>query len=209
MFVISEERKSLLPDLGSRKEPEQPLISFCYDNSLEEIDGAMRTFQQNFGRKKSFILSLVAYSLFIIAAVVAVIANPSQILAYGVVVICIIGILYTFTDKKRKRNKIIEALKDMNPEEYTATFFDDRIEIDTIIKPKQKEVGVTIDEEADTENIAPTTSIFRPKTDMLDFLENDDSLLLITDRRQIYCFPKRCLSGQQENLLRDYLSEKL
>ena len=169
----------------------------------------MTTFQQNFGRKRSFILSIAAYSLFVIAAVVAIIANPSQILAYGVVIICIIGILYTFTDKKRKRNKIIEALKDMNPEEYTASFFEDRIEIDTVIKPKKKEVGVTIDEEADTENIAPTVSVFRPKTDMLDFLENDDSLLLITDRRQIYCFPKRCLTGQQEELLRDYLSEKL
>ncbi|MGN0650859.1 MAG: hypothetical protein ACI4KM_10510 [Oscillospiraceae bacterium] len=185
------------------------MISFCYDNSLEEIDGAMTTFQQNFGRKKSFVLSIAAYSLFIVAAIVAVVANPSQILAYGVVVICIIGILYTFTDKKRRRNKIIEALKDMNPEEYTASFYEDRIEINTIIKPKKKEVGVTIDEEADTENIAPTTSIFRPKTDMLDFLENDDSLLLITDRRQIYCFPKRCLTGQQENMLREYLSEKL
>lgn len=209
MFVISEERKSLIPDLGGKNEPEQPLISFCYDNSLEEIDGAMSTFQQNFGRKKSFILSLIAYSLFTVAAVVAVIANPSQLLAYVVVVICIIGILYTFTDKKRKRKKIIEALKDMNPEEYTASFFEDRIEINTIIKPKKKEVGVTIDEDADTENIAPTTSTFKLKTDMLDFLENDDSLLLITDRRQIYCFPKRCLSGQQENMLREYLSEKI
>lgn len=209
MFVISEERRSLLPDLSGRNEPEQPLLTFRYDNSLEEIDGAMKTFQQNFGRKRSFILSLIAYLLFTVAAIVAVIANPSQIIAYIVVVICIIGILYTFTDKKRKRNKIIEALKDMNPEEYTASFYEDRIEIDTIIKPKKKEVGVTIDEDADTENIAPTTGIFRPKTDMLDYLENDDSLLLITDRRQIYCFPKRCLSGQQEDLLRDYLSERI
>lgn len=43
----------------------------------------------------------------------------------------------------------------MNPEEYTAAFYNDKIEIDTVIKPKANEVRVKIDEQADDEAISP------------------------------------------------------
>ena len=97
----------------------------------------------------------------------------------------------------------------MNPEEYTAAFYDDKIEIDTVIKPKANEVRVKIDEQADDEAISPLKTTFVLGDDLLEFIENDESLLLVFNRQQIYCFPKRCLSVEQEDKVRDFLTEKL
>ena len=97
----------------------------------------------------------------------------------------------------------------MNPEDYQAAFYEDRIEIETIVKPKENEVHVKIDEEADDEIISPLKTTFVLGADLLEFVENDESLMLIWNRQQIYCFPKRCLSVDQESAVRDYLSERL
>ena len=39
--------------------------------------------------------------------------------------------------------------------------------------------------------------------------QGDKSLLLIFNRQQIYCYPKRCLSVEQEGAVRDYLTNRL
>lgn len=201
--------KGLLPDLEELTENKpEAIVSFSYDNTLEEIDGAMKTFQQKFAGKKAF-LPIIAYGFFTVAVVVAICLNPKSYLAYAALIFCGFGLFYSITDKKRTRKKTIEALKDMNPEEYKASFFDDRIELETIIKAKENEVNLKIDENVDEEIISPLKSTFIFETDLLNFAENDESLLLIFNRRQIYCFPKRCLSAAQEQQIRDFLTEKL
>ena len=152
---------------------------------------------------------IVAYSLLTIAALAFVIFNVTNPVSWVALVICGYGLVYTATDKKRMRVKTIDALKDMNPEDYKATVYSDKIEIETMIRPKVNEVEVKIDEDADSENIAPIKSIFLFGQDMLDFEENDDALLLIAARRQIYCFPKRCMTKEQEEALRDIFETKL
>ena len=97
----------------------------------------------------------------------------------------------------------------MNPEDYNAIFYPDKIEIETKIKPKANEVHVKIDEDADEEIISPLKTTFLIGQDLLEFLENDESLLLVFNRQQIYCFPKRCLSVDQENAVRDFLTNRL
>ncbi len=200
--------KGLLPDLGEQEQDRQPLFSFSYDNTLEEIDGAMKTFQQKFAGKRG-LLFIIAYSLLSVAVIVAIILNPSSIPAYIALVFCLGGLVFSVTDKKRTRKKTIEALKDMNPEDYRASFFDDRIELETVIKPKVNEVDVKIDENADDNIISPLKSVFRFGEDSMDYAENEDSLLLVSQRRQIYCFPKRCLTPAQEEQVRSFLKEKL
>ena len=131
--------------------------------------------------------------------------------------------------KKRMRRKVLETLKGMSPEDYYCRIFDNRIEIETVIKKPEvpenekktaEEVSEIVGNEEnpenteETENAAkkedePIKSVFRFGEDMLDFIESDMSLLLILARRQIYCFPKRCLSDEQQNVIRDFLTEKL
>lgn len=206
MIIIS----GLIPDLGNTVEEKKPdiLVEFNYDNSLDEIDGAMKTFQMKYTGKRWKIM-IAAYSLLAAAALAFVIFNVTNPVSWVALAICCYGLVYTATDKKRMRTKTICALKDMNPEDYKATVYSDKIEIETMIRPKVNEVEVKIDEDADIENIAPIKSTFLFGQDMLDFEENDDALLLIAARRQIYCFPKRCMTKEQEEALRDIFETKL
>lgn len=201
MIVIS----GLIPDFSNEvTEVKQSdvILEFSYENSLEEIDGAMKTFQQKFSGKKHKIM-LFAYIILTIAAVVLVIFDHTNILPYIALVFCGFNLYYNLTDRKRMRKKVIEAIKDTNPEDYTAKLYEDKIEIVTVIKPKENE-------EASEEEgqFKPVKSVFIFGEDMLDFAENEDSLLLIVARRQTYCFPKRFLDPAQQELLRSTLKEK-
>lgn len=184
------------------------MVSFSYDNTLDETDGAMKSFQQRFSGKRGG-LSVAAYSLLLLAVVIGIILNPSNMVLYFALLIGIMGLFYTLTDKSRTRKKIIKALKDMNPEEYCCTIYPEKIELETVIKPKENEVGVNVDEANDEKIITPLKTVFKFGDDLLNFDENDDSLLLIFNRRQIYCFPKRCLTKEQEETVRDFLYKKL
>ena len=211
MICISN---GILPDLGDLNEDKQPkkeetpLYEFSYDNTLEEIAGAMKSFQSRF-KNRRHTLSVVAYAVIGAAVIVAINVDPDQFFAYAALIFCLVGLLYSLTDKKRARAKTHEALRDMNPEAYKATFYGDRIEIETLIKPKENEVHVKIDEEADDEIISPLKSTFIPGSDLLEFIENDEALLLIFNRQQIFCFPNRCLSVDQVGAVRDYLTNRL
>lgn len=207
MIIIS----GLIPELSDVNEnvkAPEILVEFNYDNTLDEIEGAMKSFQMKFAGKRWKIM-IIACSLLTVAALASVIFYPTNPLSWLALAICGYTLIYNITDKRRTRKKTIEALKEMNPEDYRAIVYEDKIEIDTIIKPKEDEIEVKIDEEADSENIAPIKSVFIFGQDMLDFLENDDSLLLVSYRQQIYCFPKRCMSKDQEEKLRDIFESKL
>lgn len=212
-----------LENKDKKKKQQRIIAEFSYDNSLEETDDAMKTFQQKFSSKKGR-LSIVAYSLMAAAAVAAIVFNPAQVVLYLALAFCVFGLVYTLTDKKRMRKKVIETIKKMNPEDYHCTIFDNRIEIETVIKPNPEEpkidseenIHVELDAKADenTEEAVdvaeePIKSVFKFGEDMLDFVENDRSMLLILARRQIYCFPKRCLTEEQQTAIRDFLPKKL
>lgn len=201
---------SLLPDLNKEQQAKkgEPIVSFSYDNTLDETDSAMKTFQQRFSGKRGK-LAIAAYSILLIAIIGGIVLNPSNIPLYLAFAFCAFGLFYSITDRSRTRKKILNALKDMNPEEYRCTIYPKKIEVETIIKPKENEVSVKIDEEADEKIITPLKTTFKFGEDLLNFDENEDSLLLIFNRRQIYCFPKRCLSKDQEDTVRDFLSKKL
>ena len=237
----------LLPDLKAEelakkektKKNQKIIAEFSYDNTLEETDDAMKTFQKNFSSKRGK-LSIVAYSLLAVAAIIAIVFNSTQgfnatqIVLYFALAFCSFGLYYSLTEKKRMRRKVLETIKNMSPEDYHCTIFENRIEIETIIKkteffenPVVGEAEAVDEEKAENseeaeifennseiENAAPKAdepikSVFRFGEDMLDFIESDMSLLLILARRQIYCFPKRCLSYEQQTAIREFLTKKL
>ena len=203
-----------MPDLAKiakseKKEAEkEPIAKFSYDNTLDETDGAMKSFQKRFSKKRGR-ASLIAYLLLTVAVGIGIVFNHTAVPLYFALAFCAFGLFYTATDQKRTRKRVIKALEDMNPEEYCCAIYPDKIELETVIKPKVNEVDLKIDEEADEEIITPLKTVFRFGDDLLNFSENDDSLLLIFNRRQIYCFPKRCLSKDEEDKVRDFLYDKL
>ncbi len=211
MIVISGLLPNFSNEVNDSKKIDDVLLKISYDNTFEEIDGAMKSFQQKFSGKKHTII-IVAYSILTVAAIVLVILNYNNILPYLALLFCGFSLYYNITDRKRMRKRVIEAIKDTDPEDYTAIIYDDRIEIDTVIlsseKNKTEDIADTGDSEGKAEDITPIKSTFIFGQDMLDFMENDDSLMLVVARRQTYCFPKRCLNKEQEDKLRSIFKEK-
>ena len=194
---------SLLPDLSKEQNKSKSakiIAEFDYDNTNSEVESAMKTFQQKFSSKRG-VLAIAAYSLLLVAAVVMAILNPTMYPVYAAILICAGGLFLAVTAKKRLRQKVIQALNSMDPETYHCSLFDDKIEIETIIQTNSSA-------EAATDEIQPIKSIFKFKEDMLDFAENRDCLMLVVARRQFYCFPKRCMTEDQQNIVRNHLSEK-
>lgn len=184
----------------------EPVIQFSYDNTNEEIDGAMKTFQKRFMSKKGGIW-IVAYVFIFAAIAVGIFFNRSSVVLYVALGICIFGFAVNITEKKRTRNKVIRSLKNMAPETYVCTIYPNKIEIDTTIINSESDGGNSNFEENGEDK--PIVSVFTFDEYLLNFSENNESLLLIVNRRQIYCFPKRCLSEEQQNIVRDFLTDKL
>lgn len=202
-----------MPDLdklakAEGKKNNEPIVKFSYDNNLDETDGAMKSFQKRFSKKRGG-AAIAAYVLLTAAVIVGIVFNPKAVPLYFALAFSGLGLFYSLTDQKRTRKRVIKALEDMNPEEYCCAIYPDKIELETIIKPKVNEVDLKIDEDVDDEIITPLKTVFRFGEDLLNFSENEDSLLLIYNRRQIYCFPKRCLSAEEEETIRGFLTEKL
>lgn len=202
-----------MPDLAKmaqseKKKEQEPIAKFSYDNTIDETDGAMKSFQKRFSKKRGR-ASIIAYLLLLVAVIVGIVFNPTAVPLYFALTFCAFGLFYSLTDQKRTRKRVIKALEDMNPEEYCCAIYPEKIELETVIKPKVNEVDLKIDEDADEEIITPLKTVFKFGEDLLNFSENDESLLLIFNRRQIYCFPKRCLTKDQEEKIRDFLIEKL
>ncbi len=195
----------------SENKKERELIAeFSYDNTIDETDGAMKSFQKRFSKKRGR-ASLIAYSLLTAAVAVGIVFNKNAVPLYFALAFSVFGLYITITDQKRTRKRVIKALEDMNPEEYRCAIYPDKIELETVIKPKtnKDEIDLKIDEEVDDEILTPLKTVFVFGEDLLNFSENEDSLLLIFNRRQIYCFPKRCMTQEQEDTIRDFLVEKL
>ena len=221
MIIINN---GLLPDLKKeeleKKAKNEPIASFTYDNSLEETDAAMKMFQKNFSSKRG-IMFTVAYILIMAGGIVATVFNPTNVILYIAVACCLFGLIYHLTSKYRVRKSIIKTLSKMNPEDYHCTIYKNKLEIETIIKPKEipeaEEKSGDIaennsEEKADGEEIelkepTPIKSVFRFKDDLLDFSEDNISFYLVYNRQQIYCFPKRCLSEDVQNTVRDHLTK--
>lgn len=218
----------LLPDLKAReaenkekKKKQQKIIAeFSYDNTLEETDDAIRMLQKNFSSKKG-IISIVAYSVLAAAAVAALVFNPSQWVLYIALLFCALGLFNSLTAKMRMRRTVLDTISKMPPEDYHCTIFDNRVEIETIIK-QEKEAVENIEESAEEspenakeeaavgeEEVKPIKSVFKYGEDMLDFLENNISMFLVVGRRQVYCFPKRCVPEEQQSAIRAFLTDKL
>ncbi len=192
----------LLPDLNSEKneKPNAPILSFSYDNNSTETNDAMRTFQKLFGSKRGWIMT-AAYIVMMAAAIVLIVFNPKQPVLYLAVGLCVVFLVLTVSAPSRKRKKIIKRIESMPPEDYECELFSDKIIIKTFIR-----------ENSDSQDKQPDPVIqllpFGGEY-LLDFAENDTALLLFIEGKQYACFPKRCLSEEQQAILRDTLSKSV
>lgn len=190
----------LLPDLNSEKaqKANEPLLSFSYDNNSSETDEAMRTFRKMFGSKRGVIMT-AAYIVMMIAAIVLIVFNPKQPVLYLAIGLCVVFLVLTVSAPSRKRKKIIKRIESMPPEDYECELFSDKIIIKTFIRENA--------EVKQSESVIQTLP-FRGDY-LMDFAENDSAILLFVNGSTFFCFPKRCLSAEQLDKLRELLSKSV
>lgn len=197
------------------------MLEINYDNTIDEVrDGYIRFYF------KYMLWRMIAFSLvYLIAFVFGVnfIATaPDQY--YGYILVALGGglIFAQWVKPFNIRRRMVRTLEGLNPERYTARFFDDRIEIETeIVQPGETEVvavtgdGVTVVENAEIieevekrEEVRPEKSVIGLQTEDLFSAETPGAFLLYVNRALIYIFPKRCLTGEQAESLDRYFQEK-
>lgn len=76
---LAEENSGAENAAGNVSSSTEPVVQFSYDNTLEEIDGAMKSFQARFKSKRG-IFSIAAYSLITAAVIVSIVINPTSVL---------------------------------------------------------------------------------------------------------------------------------
>jgi len=197
------------------------MIEITYNNNTDEIRRAYSLF-----RRKYAVLRMIPLTfMFLIAVVFGVdfiIRDPADIKGYILVALGL-GMLISFwTRPVMAQKRLIATIEEMGEENYTARFFDDRIEVDTEIVEAETEVvaisrfGVdTVEnpevlEEAEKELAAaqPETTVIKLGAELLYALEEADMFCLFVNKALIYIFPKRCLSDEQTDSLRKYFEEK-
>ena len=175
----------------------------------------MKTFQYNFGSKRG-ILSIAAYSLLLVLVIVMLVINPTAYVLYAALLVCLGGFFLSVTAKKRMRKKVIQALDSMDPETYHCRLFSEKIEIETIIEHKEKpeiedpenSMEDQKDQTEQSDENEPIMTVYDFNVGYLDFAENNDSYLLVVARKQFHCFPKRCLTEEQQEIFKNTLIDK-
>ena len=117
------------------------------------------------------------------------------------------------------RRKMISTISSLAEETYISEFYKDKIKITTRIMPEDEanpeenseaveksDAEQNYGEESQKEEDVVTTLYFG--SDYLDALENENMFLLFVNKRLIYIYPKRCLSDEEQDKLREILKEK-
>lgn len=194
-------------------------IKISYDNTNEEIEQAYKRFIRKYTLRRSILFSVV----YLIAAGLGLdlmIVNPSQIYGYLVFVIGLAMLFSLWARPYFARKKLIRTLSGFSRETYTAEFFKDRIEVQTTILPDEETetvavtpygvmtVGEDVEIPEEKEIKQPEKTVISLAENTLDSDETEGLFMLYMNRSQIYIFPKRCLSDEQNTALSAYFDDK-
>lgn len=189
-----------------------------YDNSNEEIETAYKLFQKKYMLRRNIIFSVV-YAIAAGLGVNFIIVNSVNLAGY---ILTVIGLGMLFSVWARPyyaRKKLMKTLESFGGETYTATFAESHITVDTEILPDEKMETVAVTRDGvmtvgEDVEIPPEQEIKHDKTkielaaNMLDSMEIEEMFLLFLNRSLIYIFPKRCLSEEQVEKVRNYFDDK-
>ncbi len=206
------------------------LLKISYDMELSEIGEGFKLFQRKYQLKRSIIFTIV-YAIAAILGIDMIIRNPQNFYGYLLIGLGIGLIFMQWYRPVAIRKKLINTLSSMTQETYETEIFADRIQITTRVLGEENtdvENSETADEKAEEEasteegNEAEETeeteetemqeeavvSNFYFGSDLLDAMENEKMFLLFVNRSLIYIYPKRCLTEDEQNTLREILTDK-
>lgn len=212
------------------------IFELRFDAHTDEIEIAYKAFQNKYTLKKRILYTFV-YLIVLVLGVDLILKNPTGMPGYIAAGLAAGILLFNWIKPLTIRKKLVQTLSELDDETYTASFYDDKIVIETVIEKKNA------DEDKPTETVALTASGVYPveegslaakaaaanaaaeaeknsdepipKTVYLlsetevAFEEKDGLFLLFINRSYIHTIPLRCLSEEQAAQTRAYFEEKL
>lgn len=189
-----------------------------YDNTLDEISRGYSLFWKKYALRRTIVFTVV-YAIALGVGIDFVIHDYTSMPGYILIVIGLGMIFSTWTKPYYAKKKLLKTLESFGEEKYTAVFSDTKIVIDTEILPdEQLETvavtsqgvmtvgeGVEIPEEQIIKHDKTKIDL---RTEKLDSMETAEMFLLFVNRSLIYIFPKRCLSEEHLEKLKNYFDDK-
>jgi hypothetical protein len=166
-------------------------LRISYDNRTDEIMEAMKRFHRRFGRTRR-ILMYIAYGIAIVLGVNMIVVDFTGWYGYVLTGMGVFFLSQQIYHPVMARKRLAAALENMSEERYSATFREDYIEIDTLVINAEQ----------------TDKTYIKLGSEELHSEETSGSFLLYVNRRLVYLFPKRCLTGEQAERLRGYFTGK-
>ncbi len=198
------------------------LLKISYDMELSEIGEGFKLFQKKYQFKRTIIFTIV-YAIAAILGADMIIRNPQNFYGYLLIGLGIGLIFMQWYRPVMIRKKMLNTLSSMTQETYETEIFSDRIQITTKVLTEE-DTGEAENAEEKTEGENPSedsteteeaemqeetvVSTFFFGSDLLDAMENEELFLLFVNRSLIYIYPKRCLTEEQQNTLREIFTDK-
>ncbi len=204
-------------------------IRVRYDNLPEEVASGFNMFQNKYLLKRKIIYTIV-YGIAAALGLNLILTNPSGIAGYVLTGLSAALVAVNWLQPVFKLRKMLNVWRQLNDETYIASFYSDRIEIETDFQAKKdlpsENVSVSafgvnkIEKGSKMENdmLSHDENSFldaKPQITVLNFSETvidakitDKLILLFVNRSYIYIIPKRCLSSDERQALTLYLNDK-
>ncbi len=174
------------------------LSDLSYTITVDNYDKAFFEVQKRFEFPRNIVFTILVLLVAIYNVFVAIERYPdnnNQIMVVAVSVI-FIAILW-FTPMKRRKT-LREALSTIDDDSYETEIYEDKIKISVV--PKVNE------ETGETEEIAPKILFY--EADLPYIMEIPDAFIIYIKKQMFYVIPKKYLSDEQTELLRNQFREK-
>jgi len=200
------------------------LFEITFDAKAEEIEVSYKAFQNKYALRKRVIYTFV-YLIVLVLGIDLIIKNPSSIAGYIASGLSAGILLFNWIKPITIRKKLIKTLSELNDETYTMSFYDAKIEIETVIDNSAPTETVAIttsgiytveegseaekelaDKPIETEDIPKT--VYNLSETEICFSEKDGLIMMFVNRSYIHTIPKRCLTDEQIKLIEAYYTDK-
>jgi hypothetical protein len=207
----------------------EKIQEIVFDNKPEEIEEAYKQFHNRYTLKKKLIYTVI-YLIVVVLAADLVIKNPTAPAGYIAGGLGLGILVFNWVKPVLIRKKMMQGLADLGTDEtYHMRLYDDRIEIETEIRPADAETetvaitsrGVIKVEEGSeaAREIAEHPEMVKDDTQIektVYMLANTEILLcdckelllMFVNRSFIHAIPKRCLNDVQVLDFKAYFEEK-
>lgn len=175
-----------------------------YKIPLDIFKEAYRSYQKKFIYPKNYIFMAI-FGILAIDFIVAAVKEPSNVLAYLLIMVCLAMMFREWFNPRKIRNNIIDTVKELGNPVYRLGIADDYIEFSTIDDGgvDNSASDASADELDYNEQYDPlpekTTLVIN---DQIKTLEYDRYFLLLNGRMSFYIIPKEGFTDSEMDVIR-------